>query len=202
MYQNDSNILLTAILNKILNISYVLPFALPFPNNTTCETDRLLYEIWLALNAGTTPGTSSGLINKTVQQTLNDGDNTVNHALGQTAIAVTVLDSNNNKIEAEWSIIDNNNINVNISGGGPVTDAIINVIADNLMLKVTPFVNDLLHGNNTINHNLNATVTAVTVLDNANNKIEVEWSITDINNININNSGNLLTDAKINIFTI
>ncbi len=49
-------------------------------------------------------------------QTLNAGDNTINHALGKTIINFTVQDGNN-FVETTGSIIDNNNFNINLAGG-------------------------------------------------------------------------------------
>lgn len=175
----------------------------PFPNLMTCETDVLLYEIYLALAGTTGSADVSGLVNKTVVQTLNDGNNTVNHAINKIVVGVFVVDSSNNKIEVEWSLIDNNNINVYLAGGGPVTNAIINVIAKESSLNISQIIQGIDHGNNTVAHNLNATVVAVTVLDSGKNKIDIEWTIIDVNNINIVLAGSLdLLNCYINIFSV
>jgi len=64
-----------------------------------------------------------GLVLK-VTQTLNDGDNTINHNLGKEIIGFEVKDVGV-FVETSGDIIDNNNFNINLAGGGPINNAII-----------------------------------------------------------------------------
>lgn len=59
-------------------------------------------------------------------QTLNAGDNIINHGLGKTIINFVVQDGND-FVETTGSIIDNNNFNINLAAGS-ITDAKITLI--------------------------------------------------------------------------
>lgn len=59
-------------------------------------------------------------------QTLNAGDNTINHDLGKTIINFVVQDGND-FVETTGNIIDNNNFNINLAAGS-ITDAKIILI--------------------------------------------------------------------------
>lgn len=59
-------------------------------------------------------------------QTLNAGDNTINHGLGKTVINFVVQDGND-FVETTGNIIDSDNFNINLAGGS-ITNAKINLI--------------------------------------------------------------------------
>lgn len=59
-------------------------------------------------------------------QTLNAGDNTINHALGKAIINFVVQDGND-FVETTGNIIDNNNFNINLAAGS-ITNAKITLI--------------------------------------------------------------------------
>ena len=59
-----------------------------------------------------------------ITQTLNDGDNTISHNLGKPIIGFTVKDGDL-LVNTTGSDIDLNDFNINLSGGGPITDATI-----------------------------------------------------------------------------
>lgn len=69
---------------------------------------------------------SGTLISDVTTQTLNAGDNTVNHALGKTVINFTVQDGDD-FVEVTGNIIDSNNFNLNLAAGS-ITDAKITFI--------------------------------------------------------------------------
>jgi hypothetical protein len=60
-------------------------------------------------------------------QTLNDGPNTISHNLNKTIISFSVKDGND-FVETSGSIIDSNDFDVNLSGGGPIVNATISFI--------------------------------------------------------------------------
>lgn len=72
-------------------------------------------------------GVPSGTVlsNPPITQTLTDGDNTISHNLGKDIIAFTVKDSTGKFINTTGNIIDSDDFNVNVSGGGPIVDALI-----------------------------------------------------------------------------
>jgi len=70
---------------------------------------------------------SGSILSEEVIQTLVDGDNTIAHNLDKTIISYTVKNGND-FVFTEGNIIDSNNFNINLSGGGPLTNAIISFI--------------------------------------------------------------------------
>ena len=70
---------------------------------------------------------SGSILSQEVIQTLNDGDNLINHNLDKTIVSFSVKDGNE-FVETSGNIIDSNNFNINLSGGGPITNATISFI--------------------------------------------------------------------------
>ena len=70
---------------------------------------------------------SGGVLSLEVTQTLNNGNNTISHNLNKTIISFTVKDGND-FVETSGSIIDANDFNINLAGGGPITNATISLI--------------------------------------------------------------------------
>lgn len=67
----------------------------------------------------------SGLPAVKITQNLVDGDNTINHGLAKEVVSWSIKDSNGIFKEFSVNIIDNNNINVNLAGGGPLNNSVI-----------------------------------------------------------------------------
>ncbi len=66
------------------------------------------------------PAPIAGSLNsKVITQTLNAGDNVINHGLSKTVISITVQDGND-FVSTEGSIIDIDNFNVNLAAGNIV----------------------------------------------------------------------------------
>ena len=70
---------------------------------------------------------SGGILSLEITQTLNNGNNTISHNLNKTVISFTVKDGNN-FVETSGNIIDANDFNINLAGGGPITNATITLI--------------------------------------------------------------------------
>lgn len=62
------------------------------------------------------PGSS---LSNVTTQTLNEGDNIINHGLGKTVINFVVQDGND-FVKTTGSIIDSNNFNISLAGGSIV----------------------------------------------------------------------------------
>jgi hypothetical protein len=155
---------------------------------------------------GSSAANVTGTSNKKIIDTLNDGDNTIAHNLNAEVTNVVCLNSASKEIDVEWNIIDANNVNINISGGGPLVNAIIYIFyngsstSGNVPYSINADLND---GDNTINHALNATVTLVNVFNSADKAIPFTYDLIDANNININISGGgPITNCTIYIFYI
>ncbi len=82
---------------------------------------RTVVELLGDIRSASGLGTSAS---KTITQTLNNGDNTVNHALNKVIEHYTVKDGND-FVATTGNIINANDFNVNLAGGGPITDATI-----------------------------------------------------------------------------
>ena len=125
-----------------------------------------------------------------IKTNLVNGNNLINHKLEAQVAKVVVFDSANEKIDVDYNLVDSDNLNINIAGGGPINNVTIYVfsipnlllIAENKPIKKAIQLNV---GNNIINHNLNADVTDVKVFDINGNSMDLEYDLVDQNNVNI-----------------
>ena len=70
---------------------------------------------------------SSGLSDSELTRNLVNGNNTINHNLNASVKSVTVKNNAGMFIDTTITVVDSNNININVSGGGPINNAIINI---------------------------------------------------------------------------
>lgn len=71
---------------------------------------------------GPVPGDGS-LQAKEITQTLNNGDNNINHQLGGKTIVAFDVKDGNDFIAVGGSVVDGDNFLINLAGGGPINDA-------------------------------------------------------------------------------
>lgn len=107
-----------ATVEKLVNPS-ASPSEIPI-NDVDTLFDELNENFFFEVT-GPTPGDGSLQV-KEFTQTLNNGDNTINHNLGKKVIAFEVMDGDD-FVAVGGNVIDTNSFNINLAGGGPINNA-------------------------------------------------------------------------------
>lgn len=86
---------------------------------------ELIEYFFFNLTGGSMP--SGSMLAEVVTATLSNGDNNIAHNLGKSVISFSVKNGDN-FVATTGSIVDSNNFNINLAGGGDLVDATITLI--------------------------------------------------------------------------